>query len=127
MSFIAQLQGELAEFKKQGVYKRLNYLDSPQGPRVKMEGRGDVVILSSNNYLGLCAVPEVVQAGNDALDRCGAATGSARCICGTFTAHRELEHALAPVVGCESSLSYVSCWSANEGPGPTALSEPVVV
>ncbi len=127
MSFIAQLQDELAEFKKHGVYKRLNYLDSPQGPRVKMEGRGDVVILSSNNYLGLCAVPEVVQAGKDALERWGAGTGSVRFICGTFTVHRELENALARFVGCESSLSYVSCWNANEGLCPTVLSEPDVV
>ena len=127
MSFIAQLQDELAEFKKQGVYKRLNYLDSPQGPRVKMEGRGDVVILSSNNYLGLCAVPEVVQAGKDALERWGAGTGSVRFNCGTFTVHRELENALARFVGCESSLSYVSCWNANEGLCPTVLSEPDVV
>ena len=127
MSFIAQLQDELAEFKKDGVYKRLNYLDSPQGPRVKMEGRGDVVILSSNNYLGLCAVPEVVEAGKDALERWGAGTGSVRFICGTFTVHRELEQALARFVGCESSLTYVSCWNANEGLCPTVLSEPDVV
>ena len=127
MSFIAQLQDELAEFKQEGVYKRLNYLDSPQGPRVRMEGRGEVVILSSNNYLGLCAVPEVVQAGKDALDRWGAGTGSVRFICGTFTVHRELESALARFVGCESSLSYVSCWNANEGLCPTVLSEPDVV
>jgi glycine C-acetyltransferase len=127
MSFIAQLQDELAEFKKEGVYKRLNYLDSPQGPRVKMEGRGDVVILSSNNYLGLCAVPEVVQAGKDALDHWGAGTGSVRFICGTFTVHRDLENALAKFVGCEASLSYVSCWNANEGLCPTVLSEPDVV
>jgi len=127
MSFIAQLQDELREFKKEGVYKRLNYLDSPQGPRVRMEGRGDVVILSSNNYLGLCAVPEVVQAGKDALDRWGAGTASVRFICGTFTVHRELEQALARFVGCESSLSYVSCWNANEGLCPTVLSEPDIV
>lgn len=127
MSFIAQLQNELGEFKKDGVYKRLNYLDSPQGPRVRMEGRGDVVILSSNNYLGLCAVPDVIQAGKDALDRWGAGTGSVRFICGTFTVHRELENALARFVGCESSLSYVSCWSANEGLCPTVLNEPDVV
>ena len=127
MSFIAQLQDELAGFKKEGVYKRLNYLDSPQAPRVKMEGRGDVVILSSNNYLGLCAVPEVVQAGKDALERWGAGTGSVRFICGTFTVHRELEQALARFVGCESSLSYVSCWNANEGLCPTVLSEPDIV
>ena len=127
MSFIAQLQDELAGFKKEGVYKRLNYLDSPQAPRVKMEGRGDVVILSSNNYLGMCAVPEVVQAGKDALERWGAGTGSVRFICGTFTVHRELEQALARFVGCESSLSYVSCWNANEGLCPTVLSEPDIV
>jgi len=127
MSFMGQLQDELADFKKQGVYKRLNYLDSPQGPRVRMEGRGEVVILSSNNYLGLCAVPEVVQAGKVALDRWGAGTASVRFICGTFTVHRELEDALARFVGCESSLTYVSCWNANEGLCPTVLSEPDIV
>jgi glycine C-acetyltransferase len=127
MSFMGQLQDELAGFKKEGVYKRLNYLDSPQNPRVKMEGRGEVVILSSNNYLGLCAVPEVVQAGKDALDRWGAGTASVRFICGTFTVHRDLEQALARFVGCESSLTYVSCWNANEGLCPTVLSEPDVV
>ena len=127
MSFMAQLQKELGEFKKDGVYKRLNYLDSPQGPRVKMEGRGEVVILSSNNYLGLSDVPEVVSAGKAALDRWGAGTASVRFICGTFTIHRELEDALAKLVGCESSLTYVSCWNANEGLCPTVLSEPDLV
>jgi glycine C-acetyltransferase len=127
MSFMAQLQKELAEFKKDGVYKRLNYLDSPQGPRVKMEGRGDVVILSSNNYLGLSDVPDVVSAGKAALDRWGAGTASVRFICGTFTIHRELEDALAKLVGCESSLTYASCWNANEGLCPTVLSEPDLV
>jgi len=123
MSFTARLETELAQFKKEGVYKRLNYLDAPQGARTVMEGRGEVVILSSNNYLGLCSVPEVVAAGKAALDRYGAGTGSVRFICGTFTIHRELEAALARLVGCESSLSYVSCWNANEGLCPTLLGE----
>jgi glycine C-acetyltransferase len=127
MSFAGQLESELAQFKREGVYKRLNYLDSPQAARVKMEGRGEVVILSSNNYLGLCAVPEVVQAGKDALDRWGAGTGSVRFICGTFTVHRDLEAALAMFVGCEASLSYVSCWNANEGLCPTLLGEQDIV
>ena len=127
MSFIAQLQDELAGFKKDGVYKRLNYLDSPQDPRVQMEGRGEVVILSSNNYLGLCDVPDVVQAGKAALDHWGAGAASVRFICGTFTVHRQLEEALARFVDCESSLTYVSCWNANEGLCPTILSEPDVV
>ena len=127
MSFAARLETELAQFKKEGVYKRLNYLDAPQGARTVMEGRGEVVILSSNNYLGLCNVPEVVAAGKAALDRYGAGTGSVRFICGTFTIHRELEAALARLVGCESSLSYVSCWNANEGLGPTLLGEQDIV
>jgi glycine C-acetyltransferase len=119
----ARLQGELDDFKQQGVYKRLNHLDAPQSAVTKMEGRGDVLILSSNNYLGLCDVPEVVAAGKAALDKFGAGTGSVRFICGTFTIHRELEAALAKLVGTEASLSYVSCWNANEGLLPTILGE----
>jgi glycine C-acetyltransferase len=69
----------------------------------------------------------VVQAGKDALDRFGAGTGSVRFICGTFTIHRELEAALAQFVGCESSLTYVSCWNANEGLGPSLLGEQDIV
>jgi glycine C-acetyltransferase len=127
MKLAARLTAELDQFKKDGVYKRLNYLDSPQAARVKMEGRGEVLILSSNNYLGLCNVPAVVQGGKDALERWGAGTGSVRFICGTFTVHRELEQALATFVGCESSLTYVSCWNANEGLCPTLLGEHDIV
>src|SRR5256886_11900865 len=114
MSFIGQLQNELAEFKKEGVYKRLNYLDSPQDPRVKMEGRGEVVILSSNNYLGLCDVPEVVQAGENAPQQLGAGTPSAGFIFGAFTIHPEVENAVAAFVGRGSALTYLVCWSPDE-------------
>jgi glycine C-acetyltransferase len=123
MTLGTRLQAELDQFKRDGVYKRLNFLASPQASRVTMEGRGEVLILSSNNYLGLCNVPEVVAAGKRALDDFGAGTGSVRFICGTFTIHRELEAALAEFVGCESSLTYVSCWNANEGLCPTLLGE----
>jgi glycine C-acetyltransferase len=127
MSFSTSLDTELAQFKRDGVYKRFNYLEGPQGPRARMEGRGEVVILSSNNYLGLCNEPEVVAAGHAALDRYGAGTGSVRFICGTFSIHRELEAALARLVGCESALTYVSCWNANEGLCPTILTEQDIV
>jgi glycine C-acetyltransferase len=122
-TFVARLQAELDEFKQSGVYKRFNYLDAPQSARTVMEGRGDVVILSSNNYLGLCNHPDVVAAGKAGLDRYGAGTGSVRFICGTFTVHRDLEQALAALVGTEESLTYVSCWNANEGLCPTILGE----
>jgi len=122
-----RLRGELEQFRAAGVYKRLNYLASPQAPRVEMEGRGEVLILSSNNYLGLANAPDVVAAGHRALERYGAGTASVRFICGTFTIHRELEAALARLVGCASSLSYVSCWNANEGLCATLLGEQDIV
>ncbi len=127
MSLAARLEAELEQFKQEGVYKRLNYLEGPQAPRTKMQKRGEVVILSSNNYLGLCNEPDVVAAGKRALDQFGAGTGSVRFICGTFTIHRELEQALARFVGCESSLTYVSCWNANEGLVATLLGEQDIV
>jgi glycine C-acetyltransferase len=121
--FATELEERLAQLKRDGVYKRLNYLESPQSARVEMEGRGNVLILSSNNYLGLCDVPEVVEAGRQGLDSFGAGTASVRFICGTFTVHRELEEALARFVGTEGSLTYVSAWNANEGLTATILEE----
>lgn len=116
-----RLGAELEQFKRDGVYKRLNYLEGPQGPRTRMEGRGEVVILSSNDYLGLANQPEVVAAGRAGLDRYGAGTASVRFICGTFTIHRELEQACARLVGTPSALSFVSCWNANEALPGTVL------
>ena len=83
-----------------------------------MEGRGEVLVLSSNNYLGLAARPEVVEAGIEGLRRYGAGTGSVRFICGTFEPHLELERELADFSGTEASLTYVSCWNANEAVDP---------
>lgn len=121
--FNADIKGAIDKLKADKVYKRLNYLASPQSARVQMEGRGEVLILSSNNYLGLCDEPSVVQAGIEGLNRFGAGTGSVRFICGTFVVHRELEAALARFVGTEASMSYVSCWNANEGLTATIVEE----
>lgn len=121
--FDAELQSALDQLKADKVYKRLNHLASPQAARVQMEGRGEVLIMSSNNYLGLCNEPSVVQAGHDGLTQFGAGTGSVRFICGTFTIHRDLEAALARFVGTEASMSFVSAWTANEGLTATVVQE----
>jgi len=121
--FTAGLESKLQQLRDDRVYKRLNHLASPQGARVQMEGRGEVLILSSNNYLGLAAEPAVVDGGIEALHRFGAGTGSVRFICGTFTIHRDLEQALARFVGTEASMSYVSAWNANEGFTATVVEE----
>src|SRR5437868_7771857 len=112
--FVSGLEAQLDQLKADKVYKRLNYLDSPQGPWVEMEGRGRVLILSSNNYVGLADEPSVIQAGIDGLKKWGAGTASVRFICGTYTVHRELEAALGEFVGCESSLSFVAAGNAKE-------------
>lgn len=126
-SLDSRIEAELDQFRRDGVYKRLNYIESPQAPRVRMEGRGEVIVLSSNNYLGLSDEPEVVAAGQAALEHYGAGTASVRFICGTFTIHRELEAACARLVGTAASLSFVSCWNANEAVPATLLGEEDIV
>ena len=122
-AFTTDIQSKLDQLKADKVYKRLNYLASPQSAWVEMEGRGRTLILSSNNYLGLCDEPSVVEAGVAALRQFGAGTGSVRFICGTFTVHRALEEALARFVGTDASMSYVSAWNANEGLTATVVEE----
>jgi glycine C-acetyltransferase len=126
-AFQARLQSELDGFKEQKIYKTMNHIESPQAPWVEMEGRGKVLVLSSNNYLGLSAEPAVVEAGKKALDQYGAGTASVRFICGTFSIHRELEEKIASFMGTEAALTYVSCWTANTGLTATFLGENDIV
>jgi glycine C-acetyltransferase len=118
---------QLEQFRRDGVYKSFNYLESPQAPRVTMEGRGQVIILSSNNYLGLSDDPVVMAAGKAGIDQFGAGTASVRFICGTFTIHRDLEIACARLVGTAAAVSFVSCWNANEALPATILTERDIV
>jgi len=114
---------ELEQLVRDGTYKRLNFLESPQASRVRMEGKGEIIILSSNNYLGLSNEPSVVRAGKEGLDRFGAGTASVRFICGTFTIHRALETACARLVGTPAALGFGSAWNANEAVTGTLLTE----
>jgi glycine C-acetyltransferase len=123
----AQAAAELDALRKAGTYKAFNILESPQGPVVRMAGRGDVVVLSSNDYLGLAARPEVIRAGIDGLEAYGAGTASVRFICGTFAPHLELERALAVFSGTEAALTYGSCWNANEALIPTLTDAETVI
>ncbi len=122
-TFQDDLTSELARLRQAGTYKHFHTIDSPQGPLVQMDGKEDVVVLSSNNYLGLANNPEVVQAGIRALEKYGAGTASVRFICGKFGIHQELEDEVAAFVGTEASLSFVSCWTATEGLFPTIADE----
>ncbi|MGV3724965.1 MAG: glycine C-acetyltransferase, partial [Actinomycetota bacterium] len=122
-----QLNAELDRLRAAGTYKQFNVLRSPMAPLVEMEGRGEVVVLSSNNYLGLSAHPEVVEAGIEGLRQYGAGTASVRFICGTFQPHLELEAEIASFLHTESALSYVSCWNANEAVIPSLTDANTVI
>jgi glycine C-acetyltransferase len=122
-----EIAGELGSLREAGTYKRFNTVESPQGPVVQMAGRGDVIVLSSNNYLGLADHPDVVRAGVEGLQRYGAGTASVRFICGTFVPHLALERELAELSETEAALTYVSCWNANEAAIPTLTDERTVI
>jgi glycine C-acetyltransferase len=99
--------------RESGTLKSIPVLRSPQGPIVEFEGRGEVLCLCSNDYLGLANHREVVAAGAAALERYGAGTASVRFICGKFAPQLELERDLAAFLHTEAALTYVSCWNAN--------------
>jgi glycine C-acetyltransferase len=117
--FERKLTADLDALKEAGTYKRLRHLTTPMAAEANMEEAGDVIVLSSNNYLGLADDPEVIAAGIAGLQKYGAGTASVRFICGTFDIHRTLEEKIAAFLGTEAALTYVSCWTANEGLLPT--------
>lgn len=128
--FNASLQATLNEFQTSGKYKKLQYLQTAMANRVKIEGRDEVVVLCSNNYIGLSNKKELVEAGKEALDKYGAGAASVRFICGTFDLHRELENKVADFLHMEAAITYTSCWHANTaiipavlGPGDAVISD----
>ena len=112
----------LAELDATGQRKKFYEVTSPMGPLVTIADDGqprEVLVLCSNNYLGLANHPDVVAAGVEGLQKYGAGTASVRFICGTFDCHRRIEASIAKLVGTEAALTYVSCWNANEALFPT--------
>ena len=103
----------LDSLRESGKYKQFEQINGPLGPTAMLEGRGEVLVLCSNNYLGLADHPEVIAAGVEGMRQFGAGTASVRFICGTFQCHKEIERTIARFVGTASAVTYVSCWNAN--------------
>jgi glycine C-acetyltransferase len=110
----------LTGLRDSGQYKYLQHVMGPLGATAKLDGVGEVIVLCSNNYLGLADHPEVIEAGHQGLRDYGAGTASVRFICGTLGAHRRIEKTIARFSGTEAALTYVSAWNANEALIPTA-------
>ena len=109
------LVGTLAEVREAGLYKSELEITTPQGAHVDVTGRGELLNLCANNYLGLANHPAIVQAAHDALDRWGYGLASVRFICGTQAVHRELEERLSEFLGTDDTILFSSCFDANGG------------
>jgi glycine C-acetyltransferase len=123
MTLVEHLAGQMAALRQAGTYKEELVLETPQGPRVKVNGR-EVVMLTSNNYLGFANHPRIREAQKKAVDRWGAGLGSVRFICGTQQLHKELEAEIASFFGTDDAILYMTCWAANEGLFAGLLEEP---
>jgi 8-amino-7-oxononanoate synthase len=104
----------LDELRERGLYRRLRLISGPQGARVLLDGR-PVLLLCSNNYLGLADHPRVREAAADAAMRWGAGAGASRLVSGNMTVHRRLEEQLAEFKGAEACVLFGSGYLANSG------------
>src|SRR5665809_105978 len=108
------IEQRLEELRDRGLYRRLRLISGPQGPRVLLDGR-PVLLLCSNNYLGLADHPRVREAAAEAAMRYGAGSGASRLISGNMTIHRRLEDGLTDFKGAEACLLFGSGYLANSG------------
>jgi 8-amino-7-oxononanoate synthase len=104
----------LQELKELGLYRRMRMISGPQGPRVVLDGK-PVLLLCSNNYLGLADHPRVREAAADAAMRWGVGAGASRLVSGTMTVHRRLEERLAEFKRAQAALLFGSGYLANVG------------
>src|ERR1700757_4767410 len=111
---MTEIAERLAELERLGLTRRLRMISGPQGPTVLLDGK-PVLLLCSNNYLGLADHPRVREAAADAAMRWGVGAGAPRLVSGTMTIHRRLEEGLAAFTGRESALLFGSGYLANTG------------
>ena len=111
---MSEIAERLEELRARGLHRRLRLISGPQGPRVELDGR-PVLLMCSNNYLGLADHPRVRQAAAEAAMRWGAGAGASRLISGNMKLHRQLEERLAAFKGREAALLFGSGYLANTG------------
>ncbi len=109
-----EISERLTELESSGLRRRLRVVDGPQGPEVVLDGR-PVLVLCSNNYLGLADHPRLRQAAADAAISLGTSAGASRLISGSMSIHAELEARLAEFKGTEAALLFGSGYLANTG------------
>ncbi|MFL5896764.1 MAG: 8-amino-7-oxononanoate synthase [Thermoleophilaceae bacterium] len=109
-----ELAARIDDLRDRGLYRKLRLISGPQGPRVLLDGK-PVLLLCSNNYLGLADHPRVRQAAADAAMRWGAGAGASRLVSGNMTIHRRLEEQIADFKRSEACVLFGSGYLANTG------------
>jgi glycine C-acetyltransferase len=120
------LQGDLDQLRRDGLFRPLRVLESPQAAEVVIGGRR-LINLSSNNYLGLNTHPRLIEAAVQAAREWGAGSGAVRTIAGTQTLHEELERRLAVFKKTPAALTFQSGYAVNVGVLSAMLEEGDVV
>jgi glycine C-acetyltransferase len=114
MDVLGIITQELKRLEETKTFKYETPLQSPQGGVVKVKGK-DVVMLASNNYLGLSDHPAIKKAAIEGIKKYGYGIASVRFICGTQDIHLQLENKISKFVGTEDTILFSSCFAANEG------------
>lgn len=113
---------ELQRIHDANTYKYETAFSTPQAGRVKVRGK-DVVMMASNNYLGMSNHPVVKKAAIDAIKEYGYGMASVRFICGTQTIHVELEKKISNFVGTDDTILFSSAFAANNAFFPSLVNE----
>jgi 8-amino-7-oxononanoate synthase len=111
---VSDIHDRLEELRDLGLYRRMRMVSGPQGPRVLLDGKR-VLLLCSNNYLGLADHPRVREAAAEAAMRYGVGAGASRLVSGNMTLHRRLEERLAEFERSERCVLFGSGYLANAG------------
>lgn len=119
-------QNELSRLREEGLYRSLRRVDGSQGPRISMDGK-EVLLLCSNNYLGLANHPVLAEAAIRAVERYGTGTGASRLISGTMELHEKLEMRIAAFKGTGRALVFNSGYAANTGVIPALVGKGDVI
>ncbi|MGA9405697.1 MAG: glycine C-acetyltransferase [Bacteroidota bacterium] len=114
MNYIELVTSELSRIREANTFKYETPLESAQAGIVRVKGK-NVVMMASNNYLGMSNHPAVRKAAIEGIKHYGYGMASVRFICGTQTIHLELEKKISKFVGTEDTILFSSCFAANEG------------
>lgn len=112
--FSERIGKEVEEIKEAGLFKQERIISSDQGAEIVVNGK-TVLNFCSNNYLGLSAHPDVIEAAKKGIDYRGYGLSSVRFICGTQDIHKELENKIATFLGTEDTILYAAAFDANGG------------